>query len=96
MTTPERKPPAIIYKYPTDPLRIGELRLPAGAEILHAAMQHQQLTVWALVDPSAPLDDEPRLLLYGTGHPIPHGTNDIAFVATVFDGALVWHVFERI
>ena len=72
------------------------IRMPQGAEILHVAMQGvtpQTPTLWALVDPNAE-EVTRRLAIRGTGH----DASDLTaadHVATVQQGARVWHVFDR-
>ena len=58
---------------------------------LHVAAQYSNITVWALVDPEAPLISQ-RFKIIGTGTPITI-TGHEKFLGTVFQGHLVWHVF---
>lgn len=76
-------------------LRLGDqdiISMPKGARLLHVAMQHHSLCVWALVDPVAPLVRR-GFRIAGTGHPID-GNDCKNHVSTVFDGPFVWHVFD--
>lgn len=69
------------------------LDLPEGAQLLSFQSQYNQPTLWALVDPAAPLC--PRSFrLYGTGHPISEP--DLTYIGTrlMEDDSLVWHLFE--
>lgn len=66
--------------------------MPRGAEILHADIRRDGLTLWARVDPQAPVCSW-ALRLAGTGHPLD---NAGAHIATTVDGPFVWHLFERI
>lgn len=53
-------------------------------------MQGTVLTLWCLVDVSAPTTA--RIFhVAGTGHELPE---NLAYVGTAFDRQFVWHVFE--
>lgn len=85
-----------IWKFPLFVEDEQIVRMPKGAEILHAAFQLGVLCLWAKVDPDA--DEEERYVrIAGTGHPISEsgGMRHIATVLTA-DGSLVWHVFETV
>lgn len=71
---------------------VQRLRVPEGATFLSAEMQHGQLCLWAIVDPTA--KKVPRgVQVIGTGHPFfPEG---LKYINTVIDGLYVWHVFEE-
>ena len=76
-----------VYKYK---IGSGELQLPYGAKVLTAAMQGNEICLWAEVDDEA-VPEHRTFYVYGTGHIVPE---DSCYVATVFDGAFVWHVYE--
>lgn len=81
-----------IYKYTLPRMAVIELPLPEGAEILHFAVQHGALTIWARVDPSLP--DTLRIFaICGTGQGVPTKA-DGRYIGTCFDGEFVWHLFE--
>lgn len=69
------------------------IAMPTGAQVLHAraaAFGGLTLTVWAVVDPTAPAEPRP-FCIRGTGHPLGDvGTH----IATSLDGPFVWHIFE--
>lgn len=70
-----------------------QVSMPRGAEILSVGRQKpNHVCVWALVDTEANREQR-RFFLRGTGHPAT-GVCAAAFLGTVFDGALVWHVFN--
>jgi hypothetical protein len=81
-----------IYRYTLDaPDGNNVLLLPAGAEVLKVARRECGICLWALVDPDA--DITTRVFnVYGTGWNIP--PNPRQYIDTVFDGSLVWHIFE--
>ena len=80
-----------VWKFPL-PLRGGVLHadMPAGARIVHVALQDGAAKCWALVDPHA--EPVPRtFVIRGTGEPVGGGES---YIGTVFTGPLVLHVFE--
>jgi hypothetical protein len=70
-----------------------EIAVPTAARFLSAQIQGDQLCLWALVNPKAPLQLK-RIVILGTGHPVP--TEQMRFIDTVQmeNGALIWHIFE--
>ena len=81
-----------IYKYV---LRLGgELELPVGAEILCIQTQYNEPTLWALVDPDAPMESR-RIRTYGTGGRVP---DNLEWLGTfqLDGGGLVFHAFEEV
>lgn len=85
-----------VWKYPlpvADDVSIG---LPAGARPLSVQVQDGQPCLWALVDPSNPIEPR-RFRIAGTGHPLwPDDLDSLIHISTfqLHDGALVFHVFE--
>lgn len=82
-----------IYKYPLSITDIQTVKMPKGATILCAMDQNGTLCIWAEVNPANELEDR-HIEVFGTGHPID--TNSRAYIASVVQGAYVWHVFQRI
>lgn len=85
----------VIYKYPFTITDHVVVSMPAGATVVHAAApagprSSSTLTLWARVDPHAPVVDR-RFELRGTGQPL--GTVGM-HIATIQDGPFVWHLFE--
>ena len=67
--------------------------MPAGAAILSAQLQRDTICLWALVDTNSVIRD--RIIdIVGTGIVIPDLRRN--YIATVQQGNLVWHVFERL
>jgi hypothetical protein len=82
-----------VYKYPLE-VQDGAQNpnIPHGAEILHVAMQGQQICIWALVDTRQQASNR-LFVVYGTGHPI---TTVGSYIGTAHDRQFVWHVFEAL
>jgi len=86
--------PAAIWKYPLPLQDVVELMLPRGARVLTMQKQNGQLTMWALVDPLAPLYLR-SFAIVGTGNPAPNPEQG-TYLATAQSGPFVWHLFEEI
>lgn len=89
-----------IWKYPLEVVDLQTVKMPAGAQILTAQMQGSASTgvtlcLWALVQPDAPLTGCVIEIL-GTGHPAPDVPRRHIGTVLMMQGALVWHVFERL
>ena len=86
-----------IYKYPIFQAGTGTetLQLPAGAQILSVQLQQGATQLWALVDPTAPLELR-EIYVAGTGYSLPEGAERWRFVDTfqAGGGTFVFHVFE--
>lgn len=80
----------VIWKYPLAS-HDSVLSMPKGAMPLCTEVQFGKPCVWALVEPAAPKADC-RVVVIGTGHPLPAG--EWQYVGTLFDNdlGLVWHV----
>ena len=88
----------VVYKYPV--YVSGGIELPAGAELLHVAMQGQYGPyLWALVDPDAKTAHR-EIYFVGTGHsmPLPDGGMERRHIGSCLTdgGEFVWHVFEDV
>ncbi len=86
------------WKFPLEVVDLQLIKMPKGADVLPSAqMQFDRITVWAVVDDTAPMEMREFRIL-GTGHPMT-GMNptDWRFLGTVQmqDGALVFHVFVK-
>lgn len=53
----------------------------------------ERVYLWALVDPEAPVEER-HFTHYGTGHPIPNDPGEYIGTYQLFNGQLVWHLFE--
>lgn len=83
-----------VWKFSIPVADVVEIEMPQGAEILHVNEQHHCPTIWALVDPSQPMEKR-QFRFAGTGHPIQE-EHIGKFIGTFFqfDGSLVFHIFE--
>lgn len=81
-----------IYKYCVG---AGDVQMPAGAKILSVNAQDGELYLWAEVNTDQVLEHR-TFAVFGTGWEIGKDLDDDerSYVGTVFEGALVWHVYE--
>jgi hypothetical protein len=72
-----------------------EIMLPAGAEILCARDQQEQICIWFRCDPDAPKSPR-RFAIVGTGHPAPSQQESRYLgTASLLGGQFMFHVFEK-
>lgn len=83
---------SVIWKFPLMLTDEQTVDMPAGASVLSVADQNHVLTMWALVEPSAPLAPVGVRIL-GTGNPAPSDQASWTFVGSIHQSAFVWHVF---
>lgn len=86
-----------IHKYPVPAMwTLGPvlIEMPEGAQILHAAEQRNEVMVWALVDPAAPVRRR-CVACFVTGPPVAlsEGAKHIGTIGD-FRGWMVIHVFD--
>jgi len=81
-----------IHKYQLEGHNVQSINLPAGAKILAASHQADNIMLWALVDTDNQLEMR-KFGIWGTGHNIDTAKN-MRHIDTVFIGGLVFHVFE--
>lgn len=84
-----------VWKYGLPKLTTTVLEMPVGAEFLHTAVQDDVVTIWALVNPAARLENR-TFTVYGTGHVIQN-PDDLTYLGSCLEdgGRFVWHVFEN-
>lgn len=86
-----------VYKYAIPIDDHFTINLPQGAQLLSVQAQHDTPCIWALVDPSAPIEAR-SFRLAGTGHPIHdnelEGTFKHVGSFQMRGGTLVFHLFE--
>lgn len=83
-----------VWKYPIKTADAFELTMPEDAKLLTVALQFNEPTLWALVDPEA-RKVQRGFRVAGTGHPMSDAAG-LAYVGTyqMADGHLVFHVFD--
>lgn len=84
-----------IWKYTIDP-KTTVTPMKAGAIILYAREQGNDVCVWAIVNPET--EDEPRRIkVYGTGWGIDTVSVSRRYLGSAHleGGALIFHVFEE-
>ena len=85
-----------IHKYPLELVDEQSVWTPAGAQLLHLAMQNGVPCLWFLVDPELEATLKWQIRMYGTGHAVPDSESWLPFLGTILlhDGAPVLHVFR--
>jgi hypothetical protein len=85
-----------IHKYPLEVKGQQTVEMPYGAQILHVGVQRNQICIWAILESVKPMMVTRSFVIHGTGHPVDD--TGLEHIGTVLmdDGALVWHIFERI
>jgi len=81
----------VVYKYKIHKFN-HQLAIPVGAKFLHAEYVQNDFCVWYEVETSNKeviLD----LIILLTGQEFPEGL--FRHIATVFEGRLVWHLYQR-
>lgn len=84
-----------IWKFP---IKIDDEQLilmPEKCELLSAQVQHGQICLWAIVNPSAPTAHR-VIRMAGTGHDLSNRPNLGEFISTVQvnGGQFIFHVFD--
>ena len=80
-----------IWKYTITP-SVLFYSMPEGSKILIAKEQNNEVCLWAEVDPNRPVEMR-KIMIYGTGHPIPQEPQEYVGTAHLHNGALVLHVY---
>lgn len=80
-----------IWKFPLDLVARPEPAMPRGARVLTVQLQNGIPTVWAAVDPTAPVEPRP-LVVVGTGNLLPNDAGP--YIGTWQADPFVFHVFE--
>ncbi len=81
-----------VWKFPLCDV-VNKVELPPGAEVLHVAEQHGQITLWARLDPSARCVTR-TFHVVGTAPSVPDRATAFRGTAMAAGGVLVFHVFE--
>jgi hypothetical protein len=77
------------------------VQMPAGARILSAGEQADELYLWAIVDDTTFFRQDRVIVVKGTGHDFRDEDDALSFIGTVQmrgtpGNRLVWHVFESL
>ena len=85
----------VIWKYKLDPVqgKTQSIMMPCWSNILDVQMQGSEPVLWALVDPSTPMEEREFLLVW-TGEE-RDDLGDIGYIGTFQAGPVVWHLFEK-
>jgi len=84
--------PKRIYKF--EVREDGKTHIQRGAQILKAEVQGDGIYLWALVDPTRPLEKH-YFNIFGTGQELPPDIEEHRYIDTVFQGPFVWHIFQK-
>lgn len=82
-----------VYKYQLQITDSQTVMMPKGAEVLSVAAQGDSLSLWAKVNPDAPMEKR-KFYVHGTGHKIGAEVAIYRGTAMMYGGDLVLHVFE--
>ena len=82
-----------IHKYTLDVYKNFWVNVKEGAEVLSVGMQHNNIVVWARVNPDNRTVAR-RFPVYGTGNEIAPDDDALPLIGTVFQDDFVWHVFD--
>lgn len=83
-----------IFKYSLAITDLQIIALPVESRILTVQMQHNQPTLWAMVDESITHKEARKIAIYGTGNPMPNEPGTYISTFQSYGGDKVWHVFE--
>lgn len=87
-----------ILKFHLDITDEQQVVMHAGAQILTAQFQHNELQLWAICDDAVlpAYGRVPRrIVIYGTGQPLPENPGRHISTVQQKNGKLIWHIFER-
>jgi hypothetical protein len=83
-----------IYKYPLPMDDEAGIQIPTGAQVLAVQVQNENPYIWALVETDAPPIIR-RFCIRGTGHTFKGNEGKYIGTFQLYDGNLVFHVFEE-
>lgn len=82
-----------VYKYALQTVGRFTIDVPMDARFLHVAVQHGRIQLWALVDPSAPIEKRAIAVVHTGSVVLPPGAGYLGTVITD-GGDYVRHVFD--
>lgn len=83
-----------IWKFPLEITDTQQINVPVGTTFISSQFQNGVLCLWGIVNPDNILVQR-TIDIIGTGNPFRHPYTS-KFIATVQQGPLVWHIFEKI
>ncbi len=87
--------PHQIWKYPLKSnVNVSEIEMPVRAKILSVGTQHGNICMWAYVDTNEKRTRVRRFVVCPTGEDIPQNAESFLGTVKLYDGALIFHVFE--
>lgn len=86
----------VIWKYELKVVDVQEIVMPHGAELLSVANQDGTLCLWAIVKPDNFKQSRFVEILFTGEKMVEDPGKERKFLATVFWGPLVLHVFESV
>lgn len=72
-----------VYKYPISVNEVVALPLPKNAQVLSIAFQYDKVYVYALVDPTQQATETVKVIVAGTGEPLPANIQDYTYLNTI-------------
>lgn len=90
--------PLVIWKRVLDGVDEQEIEVPAGARMLCAREQNEKICVWFRCNPDPAIARVKRtIVIAGTGQAAPEYLDaNYLGTAVLYDGSLVFHVFEKL
>jgi len=85
-----------IYKYALDSCAFqSTIQMPKETKILHVDSQHDDICLWAEVDPTVELEDR-IFKIFGIGWEIPARNRKYLGTAKISDDRFIFHVYEKL
>lgn len=83
-----------IFKYPLEIETEQTIELPYGSTILSVINQNDKIVLYAEVHPDKVGYVKKQILIFGTGHDLYIDRGQFLGTVSLFDGKLVFHVYE--
>lgn len=85
-----------IWKFPLQLKDTQTIEMPFGAEIICVQVQHDAITLWAIVEEKNTDTEDRTIEVYGTGHPMTNHHRDYIGTIQFQGGGFIFHVFEQL
>jgi len=82
-----------IWKYPLKLIDLQTIDFPVNSKILTAQVQNNVVCIWALCDETEPKISR-NIAIYGTGTPISDNPGKYISTFQLYNGSVIFHVFE--